>query len=345
MTETTAVLLEAAGRIFSHARARPAGGFDAALWDMIAEAGLDRLLLPEDLGGSGDFSDAVAVATLAGARAIGVPLIETMAANWCLAEAGLDVPDGPKSLYAPHRGAAPALDGQGRLSLQEGVEIGWEPVARARVMMAVRDGRPAIALCTEAVAGEDALTIAGEPVRRAASGTVQVSASAAWSARGDLPLALLALLKAAAIAGASETAVALSIEYANLRVQFGRKIGAFQAIQHMIARMAAEAAATAAGAQYAGIAFGQSDGVFAAAVAKGRASEAAGKIAAAAHQVHGAIGFTAEHALHRFTQRLWNWREEAGNEVFWYDRIGQAGFGSAATGLWAGITQGLDVRG
>jgi acyl-CoA dehydrogenase len=57
--------------------------------------------------------------------------------------------------------------------------------------------------------------------------------------------------------------------------------------------------------------------------AKIRVGEAATEGAAIAHQVHGAIGFSGEHALHRFTQRLWAWRDDFGTESDWAVRLGK----------------------
>ena len=58
------------------------------------------------------------------------------------------------------------------------------------------------------------------------------------------------------------------------------------------------------------------------AAAKARASQAAGTVARLAHQVHGAIGYTAEHDLHVWTKRLWAWRDECGNEAYWWQVLG-----------------------
>ena len=71
-----------------------------------------------------------------------------------------------------------------------------------------------------------------------------------------------------------------------------------------------------------------------AAAAKIRVGEAAGEGAAIAHQVFGAIGFTREHTLHRFTQRLWAWRDDFGNESYWAVRLGNAVAAKGADGLW-----------
>lgn len=57
------------------------------------------------------------------------------------------------------------------------------------------------------------------------------------------------------------------------------------------------------------------------AAAKAEASVLAIEIAKAGHQLHGAIGSTEEHSLGRYTKRLWSWRQEYGNELYWQRRI------------------------
>src|ERR1700730_9302549 len=59
-----------------------------------------------------------------------------------------------------------------------------------------------------------------------------------------------------------------------------------------------------------------------AAAAKIRSAEAAQEGAAIAHQIHGAIGFTREHVLHRFTLRVLGWRDDFGNESHWAVELG-----------------------
>ena len=44
-------------------------------------------------------------------------------------------------------------------------------------------------------------------------------------------------------------------------------------------------------------------------------------VAAAGHQIHGAIGTTSEHSLGRFTTALWSWRERFGSEQFWAEDL------------------------
>jgi alkylation response protein AidB-like acyl-CoA dehydrogenase len=79
---------------------------------------------------------------------------------------------------------------------------------------------------------------------------------------------------------------------------------------------------------------GREETRFEIAAAKARAGEAAGTGAAIAHQVHGALGFTQEHELHRFTRRLWTWRDEFGAEAHWWRVVGSRAIAAGGDGLW-----------
>ena len=61
-------------------------------------------------------------------------------------------------------------------------------------------------------------------------------------------------------------------------------------------------------------------------------------LAQIAHQLHGAIGFTREHALHHFTQRLWAWRSDFGNDRYWADSLGRLVARAGASNLWSRVT-------
>ena len=148
-----------------------------------------------------------------------------------------------------------------------------------------------------------------------------------------------AAARAMQMAGALEAVLDLAVGYANERVAFERPIAKFQAVQHNLARLAGETAVAIAAAGSAADAIahaaGFDEGVFLeAASAKIRVGEAAGEGAAIAHQVLGAIGFTQEHTLHRFTRRLWAWRDDFGNESFWAVKLGNMVAAKGADALW-----------
>jgi len=140
-------------------------------------------------------------------------------------------------------------------------------------------------------------------------------------------------------AGALQAVLAMSVAYANERVAFERPIGKFQAVQQNLARLAGEAAAalTAAGSAADTLAEGNADddAVFLeVASAKIRCAEAATEGAAIAHQVFGAIGFTQEHVLHRFTLRMLAWRDDFGSESWWAAELGRRVAQSGADAFW-----------
>ena len=156
----------------------------------------------------------------------------------------------------------------------------------------------------------------------------------------QMPLMLMgAVTRSVQSAGALETILALSVRYANERVAFGRPIGKFQAVQHGLARLAGETAAAVAASGSAAESVANAgrfdDGVFLeAASAKIRSAEAAEAGAAIAHQVHGAIGFTSEHVLHRFTLRLLSWRDDFGDECHWALQLGNMMAARGADEFW-----------
>jgi acyl-CoA dehydrogenase len=127
-------------------------------------------------------------------------------------------------------------------------------------------------------------------------------------------------------------------EYANERVQFGRPIGKFQAIQQSLAVLAGEVSCAQSAALAACEAAGAAPRLFDVAVAKITAGQAAGVAANIAHQVHGAIGFTYEHSLHYATRRLWSWRAEFGAESVWAEQLGRQAIASGGREFWSALT-------
>jgi acyl-CoA dehydrogenase len=130
----------------------------------------------------------------------------------------------------------------------------------------------------------------------------------------------------------------MTAEYARDRVQFGRPIAKFQAVQQNMAVLAGQTAAAVAAADIAAEAMADGFPILPIAAGKARAGEAAGIGASIAHQIHGAIGFTFEHNLHFLTRRLWSWRDEFGKDAEWNRLIGRHMAQAGADQLWAEIT-------
>lgn len=164
------------------------------------------------------------------------------------------------------------------------------------------------------------------------------------SPRDDLRAAATVSL----MAGAMGQALQLSIDHVNMRQQFGRPLAKFQAVQQALAVMACEVAAVdvaaaALASRLDAAAFDDEQAGFEIAAAKLRANRAVGVVTAVAHQVHGAIGFTAEYDLHKLTIPLMRWRSAYGNDAFWAKRLGQMVALRGGAGLWTTLTERGDA--
>ncbi|MFH8985605.1 acyl-CoA dehydrogenase family protein [Streptomyces varsoviensis] len=118
-------------------------------------------------------------------------------------------------------------------------------------------------------------------------------------------LDLAAIALAAEQAGGAQRVLDMSVEYAKLRVQFGRPIGSFQAIKHKCADMLVEVESARAAAYHAGWAAAEGDDEVPAlaSLAKSYCSEAYFHAAAENIQIHGGIGYTWEHPAHLYFKR------------------------------------------
>jgi acyl-CoA dehydrogenase len=345
-------LTDSAERLFANEagaavlRQADAGQWPADLWDQVAAAGFTSALLPEEAGGFGvTVPEAMALVRVAAGHAAPIPLGETMLAAWLLARAGLAVPEGPLTL-------APVRSGEA-FELTRAMGGGWHlsgkasriPWARQATAIAVLGKAPEGTFVACLPAGRfsvvEAANLAGEP-RDSVTIDVVLDAEAVAPAPAnfgqDQLRAAGAVLRTNQIAGAIAQALALTVGYVQTRVQFGRPIGKFQAIQQNLAILAGQSAAAIAAAEMAAEALAEGLNPVVVGAAKARAGEAASIAAGIAHQAHGAIGFTQEYALHHLTRRLWSWRDEFGNEVEWQKVVGQAAFKAGADGLWPMIT-------
>ena len=315
-----------------------AGEWPAALWRALEEVGLDRAALPEDAGGSGlDYEDAMFALRRSAYHAAPLPLAETMLAGRLLAAAGLAVPQGALTV-APVR-ASDRLEfvhgASGATVVGAAHRVPWGNLCAHAVVAGELDGKGVVGLVSTsgAVRGVDK-NLAGEPRALLTFDRTPLLAHAPLEDALARLEAEGALCRSVQMAGALERVLEYSLQYANERVQFGRPIGKFQAIQHMLAVLAGQAAASSAAADAAVEASRLAPDEFAVSVAKSRVGEAAGKGAEIAHQVHGAMGYTREHNLHYSTRRLWSWRDEFGNESYWQSRLGRAVAAQGADALW-----------
>jgi acyl-CoA dehydrogenase len=270
-----------------------------------------------------------------------VPLAETLLAGWLLSRAGIASPAAAMSIAPARPGERVTLNSDGTLTGR----VRAVPFARDAAYLAVLASGAAetsIALVeTAACRVSEGYNLAGDALNPVSFERVEPVRVAPAPVDFDQTAVMLmgAVARSVQSAGALETILALTVQYANERVAFGRPIGKFQAVQHGLARLAGETAAAVAASGSAAESVANArrfdDGVFLeAASAKIRSAEAAEAGAAIAHQVHGAIGFTNEHVLHRFTLRLLSWRDDFGDECHWALQLGNMMAARGAEEFW-----------
>jgi acyl-CoA dehydrogenase len=340
------MLRETAHRLFqAHCdtatqRSAEQGVWPNALWAAIEDAALHRALVPEDAGGFGvAIPDALSLLRVAGAHAAPVPLAETMLAGWLLAGAGIAIPDGPISVGPVRDGETPELSRTAGPWHLTGTltRVPWARNVGHLAVLAHHDNDPWLVLVAADSPTEPGENIAREPRNTVRFNGPVIAAAPATVTQPGLK-ALGAAMRTQQIAGALTRLTEMTVQYAQDRMQFGRPIGKFQAVQQNLAVLAGQTAAAVAAADIAAEAVADGIRILPIAAAKARAGEAAGIGAAIAHQIHGAIGFTFEHSLHFLTRRLWSWRDEFGNEAAWNTLLGRHMAAAGADRLWAEIT-------
>ncbi len=338
----SSIVAETAARIFGDLadpqeinRAKD-GSWRERLWQALAEAGLTLAWVPEAQGGAGaEVADGFAVLGVAGRYAAAVPLAETLLAGWLLSRAGLKTPQGAMSVAPVRPRDKITLHADGTLSGQaRGV-----PFAKDAGHLAVLAGGAVALVETKACRLGDGANLASEPQNAVTFDKVKPLAIGKVDLDQNALMLMGCTMRAVQIAGALEAILDMTVRYANERVAFERPIAKFQAVQHNLARLAGEvsAAMTAAYSAADAIARGGAfdDTIFLeATAAKIRSAEAAQEGAAIAHQVHGAIGFTSEHILHRYTLRMLAWRDDFGNESYWAAALGNKIAARGADEFW-----------
>jgi acyl-CoA dehydrogenase len=308
-------------------------------WSAIEGAELQLVGVSAEHGGAGDVADACAVLRTAARYACPVPLMETLLARWVLGEAGLEAPDGPLTVDNAGFAALPVVGGDGTFVSGELERVSFPRQATSVVFLAERRGTVHVCCIDIASAsiqlgqrmsGLDLARVDLVGLKPTASGPSPVSADH-LTARG-------ALYRAQEIAGALSRILELAIEFSRQRVQFGRPISRFQAIQHHLADIAAEATAAAVAAESAGELAAGGELQLAAAIAKTRTGMAV-RAASVAHQVHGAMGATEEYPLHLFTRRLWDWRDDFGSESQWSEWLGGRFLSAGSAAIWQEVAR------
>ncbi len=359
---TRSIIRDATARIFADLadpqtiNAAADTAWKAPLWAALEQAGLTLAWVSEEHGGAGATTlDGFEILRVSGQYAAPVAIAETLLAGRFLDAAGIKCPTGPLTV-------APLRLGDQFTCARDGTLSGT-----ARAVPHIRDARAVVVIAEREAAAEseidagpeategqvvalmspDAFTITeratdmgGERADVQLDHVFPVEMAPApveWHA--DTAMLIGAAVRAVQMTGALETVLDLSVRYAGERIAFGRPIAKFQAVQHNLARLAGEVAAalaasgSAAETLHSATEFDQSV-LLEVAAAKIRTGEAVTEGAAIAHQVHGAIGWTSEHILQRFTRRMWGWRDDFGAESHWAVMLGDLAAEAGADALW-----------
>ena len=282
----------------------------ALVWAEFEATGLTNALVDEQHEGFGlTLAEILPLILLMGKHALPLPLAETMVARALLRRAGVEPPLAPVILAT-----AVSCDGEGTIQTAE------VPLARTASYMLVARSEtfdlvelsPSVLSSSLSQFTLSARVIAGpEHIRCSIPASV-------------IPLReTAAFLHAAKLAGAMLLVLQMTIDYAQIRSQFGRPIGKFQAIQQQVSVMAENVAAARMAVELAGATGVLFPDPLAAGMAKESASSAALIVARTAHSVHGAIGISREHDLQLYTRRMAEWRAAEGAESYWATQVGR----------------------
>ncbi|BBZ14968.1 acyl-CoA dehydrogenase family protein [Mycobacterium branderi] len=312
------------------------GAADPAVWSQLAgQLGLTGLIVGEEYGGAGSgFLDFALVAERTGAALLVAPLLSTVAAAGAIM---LSCDEQLKSDYLPALAGGERI---GTLALAE-ASASWdpataqasaEPAAGGQVRltgtkMYVVDGQHADIFVVSARsplgsiglyvvdANRPEVTVTAlstldltRPQARVefdAAPARPLSDEADAAAVAERAVATAAIMLAAEQVGGAQKCLDMAVEYAKVRVQFGRPIGSFQAIKHKCADMLLDVESARSAAYWAaGVLDDDSDNpLIAAAVAKAHCSAAYTRVAGENIQIHGGIGFTWEHPAHLYFKR------------------------------------------
>ncbi|WP_029105519.1 acyl-CoA dehydrogenase family protein [Mycobacterium sp. 360MFTsu5.1] len=307
---------------------------DRALWHRLDQLGLVRLTGSEQSGGSGaSWRESTELLTAAVRHGVRLPLAEhDLLACWLLEAVGHEVDDALRTIHVVPQPGAPRAPTPWAGSADRIVTV-WR----------TGDGYRVADVDAAEITIAPGRNLIGEP-----RDTVGVDASS-WSGCAVAPVLVgqlkrkAALVRAIQVCAALDCAIAASVDHVMSRIQFGRPLAKFQAIQNLVADAAAEAAVARSATEAALIAAletgWRADRLdFQIAVARSCAGHAASVVTRNAHQVHGAIGTTREHRLHEWTRAALAWRSENGSVHFWDRKVSAAAAEAGRTGMWALIT-------
>jgi alkylation response protein AidB-like acyl-CoA dehydrogenase len=333
-------------------------GFAPPVWQQLAKLGWAGVMVPEHLGGLGlGMVELAIIQEQAGFTLYPSPLLTTVALALPAILAASDelqlrailppILAGERTVSLAYTGRAGVRDRIDAVlensanGLRLSGAAGFVPYGHAvdsLVIAARTDGAMTLLMLPRETPGITAERITYMdptlPMARIRFDDVIVPRNAVLGALGEGSLALGraldlgTILLAAEQVGGAEKCLALSLEHAKQRIAFGRPIGGFQAIKHMLADMVVQIESARSAAYYAACIADEAAGAPALAEAASTAAvhcgEAFYKVAADTIQIHGGMGFTWEHDAHLYFKRARCSQRLFGDPAFHCERIARA---------------------
>lgn len=318
MNELEQLVADIGQRSLDARQGRPAfpDAFDEQVWSTLEETGLSRLTATEDAGPA----EAATLLTGLARHAAAAPIAETdLLALFLAAKADVAVPDsGPLTVVLAD------ADLHGGSVTGTAHDVSWADTAPVVVAARTADGVYVdLVTATPTATGHN---LAGEPrasfdFEFEARGKVDDDVADEFTRRG-------AWARCVQVIGALDAARDLTVAHTSERVQFGRPLSKFQAVQHSLAEMAGEiervrAATDLAVTAAVDLGFDSAATDYAVTVAKVATGRAVETVTRIAHQLHGAIGVTVEHRLWLFTMRARSWIDDFGTTTHYARRLGR----------------------
>jgi len=273
-----------------------AGSYDDAAWKEMSELGWAGIFVDEEHGGQGlGIVELVILMEELGYSLAPVPFLSNAAAGLALQLAGSDE---QRARWLPGIASGEA---RGTVGLLKDGEARLVPDADSAevIVLLSPDGGTVVEASAAEVEPFDAM----DRTRR--FGRVRADGGEPLPGNAQAALDRIATAVSAETVGVAQKAMEMAVEYARDRKQFGRAIGAYQAVSHRCAQMLMEVEGSRSGAYYAAWCAdaGPESLPAAASMAKAYSSDAGWRVCTSSLQVHGGIGFTWEHDLHFFLKR------------------------------------------
>jgi acyl-CoA dehydrogenase len=308
--------------------------YTGSVWAQVRDLGLAGIGMPEEKGGSGgSLADLMVVIRELARAGVSTPIVEASTAAYAV---GTAAREGFETIVA-----MPDRDVLSNAITASFAQVPFADTASGLVIVT------ASSVATVPLAGESVTVEPGHDIAGLPYGCVRLDeASVAHTAQGPAApevIDRLALARSAALLGSAWGAYELTRSYVTEREQFGAPLIKIPAVSTTLAQMAVRirSAQSALDRATTACADAQTPALRrfgAASAARISAATTASLVARSAHQLHGAVGITAEYGLHCYTSKLWALRDADESQLAYCRRLGARVRSEGEIQLWQSIS-------